>query len=187
MAYCSSSGSSVYGILQARILEWVAIPFFRRSSQPRDRTQVSWVSCIAGRFLTIWATRESQCLRRPELIPSQLQGCRNPSCVSLNIYFLSWLTCSSLEKEMATHSSILAWKIAWMEEPGRLLSMGSQRVGHDWMTSLSLVHVGARVYKLRAFGMNSRGNFLSFFQPPRKTCILENCAAVSSASAQIAS
>ena len=36
-----------------------------------------------------------------------------------------------LEKEMATHSSILAWKIPWMEEPGRLQSTGSQRVGHD--------------------------------------------------------
>ena len=36
-----------------------------------------------------------------------------------------------LEKEMATHSSILAWKIPWMEEPGRLQSVGSQRVGHD--------------------------------------------------------
>ena len=36
-----------------------------------------------------------------------------------------------LEKEMATHSSTLAWKIPWMEEPGRLQSMGSQRVGHD--------------------------------------------------------
>ena len=36
-----------------------------------------------------------------------------------------------LEKEMATHSSILAWKIPWMEEPSRLQSMGSQRVGHD--------------------------------------------------------
>ena len=35
-----------------------------------------------------------------------------------------------LEKEMATHSSILAWKMPWMEEPGRLQSMGSQRVGH---------------------------------------------------------
>ena len=41
-----------------------------------------------------------------------------------------------LEKEMATHSSILAWKIPWTEEPGRLQSMGSQRVGHDWTTSL---------------------------------------------------
>ena len=36
-----------------------------------------------------------------------------------------------LEKEMAAHSSTLAWKIPWMEEPGRLQSMGSQRVGHD--------------------------------------------------------
>ena len=36
-----------------------------------------------------------------------------------------------LEKEMATHSIILAWKISWMEEPGRLQSTGSQRVGHD--------------------------------------------------------
>ena len=43
-----------------------------------------------------------------------------------------------LEKEMATHSSTIAWKIPWTEEPGRLQSMGSQRVGHDWATSLSL-------------------------------------------------
>ena len=43
-----------------------------------------------------------------------------------------------LEKEMAIHSSIRAWKVPWTEEPGRLQSMGSQRVGHDWATSLSL-------------------------------------------------
>ena len=43
-----------------------------------------------------------------------------------------------LEKKMATHSSILAWKIPWTEEPGRLQSLGSQTVGHDWATSLSL-------------------------------------------------
>ena len=43
-----------------------------------------------------------------------------------------------LEKEMATHSSTLAWKIPWTEKSGRLQSMGSQRVGHDWVTSLSL-------------------------------------------------
>ena len=45
-----------------------------------------------------------------------------------------------MEKEMATHSSILAWKIPWTEEPGRLQSMGSQSVGHDWVTSLHLCH-----------------------------------------------
>ena len=48
--------SSVHGILQARKLEWVAIPFSRASSQPRDWTQVS---CIAGKFFTVWATREN--------------------------------------------------------------------------------------------------------------------------------
>ena len=42
-----------------------------------------------------------------------------------------------LEKEMAPHSSTIAWKIPWMEEPGRLQSMGSKRVGHNWATSLS--------------------------------------------------
>ena len=49
-------GSSVHGIFQARILEWVAIPFSRGSSWPKARTQVSW---ITGRFSTGWATKES--------------------------------------------------------------------------------------------------------------------------------
>ena len=53
----SSPGSFVHGILQARILEWVAILFSRASSQPRDWTQVS---CIAGRFFTIWVTTEAR-------------------------------------------------------------------------------------------------------------------------------
>ena len=48
-------GSTVHGILQARILGWVAIPFSRASSRSRNQT---WVSCIAGGFFTIWATRE---------------------------------------------------------------------------------------------------------------------------------
>ena len=45
------SGSSIHGILQAIILEWVAIPFSRRFSWPRDQT---WVSCTAGRYFTVW-------------------------------------------------------------------------------------------------------------------------------------
>ena len=49
-------GSSVHGIFQARILEWVAIPFSRGSSQTRDQT---WVSLIAGRVFTLWVTREA--------------------------------------------------------------------------------------------------------------------------------
>ena len=49
-------GSFIHGIFQARILDWIAISFSRRSSQPRDQT---WVSHIAGRFFTIWATKEA--------------------------------------------------------------------------------------------------------------------------------
>ena len=55
---CSPPGSSVHGILQARILEWVTISVSRGSSWPRDRTQVSYVSCTAGRFFTSWAFME---------------------------------------------------------------------------------------------------------------------------------
>ena len=50
--------------------------------------------------------------------------------------------CLLSEKAMATHSSTLAWKIPWTEEPGGLQSMGSLRVGHDWATSLSLSCIG---------------------------------------------
>ena len=49
---CSTPGSSLHGILQARIVEWVAIPFSRGSFWPRDQTWVSW---IAGRFFIVWA------------------------------------------------------------------------------------------------------------------------------------
>ena len=88
---CSPPDSSVHGILQARILEWVAIPFSRRSSQPRDQTNISVVSCVCRQVLY------HEC-----------------------------------HLEMATHSSVLAWRIPGMGEPGGLPSMGSYRVGHDW-------------------------------------------------------
>ena len=52
---CIPPGSYVHGIIQIRKLEWVAIPFSRETSQPRDQTQVSYT---AGRFFTIWATRK---------------------------------------------------------------------------------------------------------------------------------
>ena len=54
--------------------------------------------------------------------------------------FLRWKNWDPLEKEMATHSSILAWKIPWTEKPGRLQSMGSQRVGYDWAHSHTHTH-----------------------------------------------
>ena len=54
---CSLPGSSVHELLQARVLEWIASPLSRGSSQPRDRIQVSR---ITGGFFTVWATREAQ-------------------------------------------------------------------------------------------------------------------------------
>ena len=62
---CSLPGSSVHGILQARVLEWVAISFSRGSSQPGDQTRVSH---IAGRRFTLWATREAHCMDMPHFI-----------------------------------------------------------------------------------------------------------------------
>ena len=78
--------------------------------------------------------------------PTPLGYHRAPALGSLphiaNSHWLSMLhmvTCSfQMEKAMAPHSSTLAWKIPWTEEPGGLQSMGSRRVGHDWVTSLSL-------------------------------------------------
>ena len=77
-----------------------------------------------------WASLVAQRLKRlPGMQEAQVQP-------------LGWE--DPLGKEMATYSSTLAWRIPWREEPGRLQSMGSQRVGYHWATSLSLSH--ARSY-----------------------------------------
>ena len=77
-----------------------------------------------------------------------------------------------LEKEMEIHSSTLAWKIPWMEEPDRLQSMVSQRVGHEWATSISLLtslSVSKRDFSLALAPTDERGIFIFFwpllFQP----------------------
>ena len=57
-----------------------------------------------------------------------------PAMQETQVQSLGWE--DPLEKEMATHSSILAWRIPWTEEPGRLQSMGSQRVGHNWVNNI---------------------------------------------------
>ena len=94
---------------QARILEWVAFPFFRGSSQPRDQTQVA---CIAGRFFTIWAIREvykqkfcAKCL------PVQ------DSCKTLQVQVSHWLTLPGVEQ--------LDWEV------GLTLGRGKGRIWGD--------------------------------------------------------
>ena len=214
---CSPSSSSIHGIFQARVLEWVVISFSRGSPWPMDQT---WVSHIAGRRFTIWATREvcdwtffksgtwesfktfsfsllhiqkliktyklhTRYIHRVLFISLSLQPSpltKTPTRVSTQQHHISGRTLNSqhikfsiphawnfpawtclvaqtvkclptmckprvqslgwedpLEKEMATHSSTLAWKIPWMEEPDSLQSMGSQRVGHDGVTKLKLM------------------------------------------------
>ena len=66
---CSLPGSSVHGIFQARILEWVAIYFSRGSSQPRDHTHMNCISCITRQNLYHWATWEAQvyCIQNNDL------------------------------------------------------------------------------------------------------------------------
>ena len=86
------------------------------------------VSLIAGRFFTIWATREAK------TGGNKLFNCHYHT---MQLLLLPYYTILS-EKAMAPHSSTLAWKIPWMEEPGGLQFMGSLRVRHDWGTSLSL-------------------------------------------------
>ena len=89
---CSPPGSSVHGILQAKILEWGAIPFSRGSSWPRDRT---CVSCIAGRFFTIWANRWAVKQQIPPFWVSQNSGaCRKVGIIwskyFWKVFFWDW-------------------------------------------------------------------------------------------------
>ena len=74
---CSMPGSSLHGIFQERILEWVSCSFSRGSSWPRDWNQVS---CIAGRLFTVWATRESLCKERLWLFPFLMKESRVQRC-----------------------------------------------------------------------------------------------------------
>ena len=69
---------------------------------------------------------------RASLVAQRLK--RLPGVRETRVRSLSWE--DPLGKEMAPHSSTLAWRIPWREQPGRLQSMGLQRVGHDWLTSL---------------------------------------------------
>ena len=99
LRHCSPPGSSVHGILQARILKWVAIPFSRKSSLPRDWT---WVFCIAGRFFTIWVTRETHDQTRWVLISRFLWLYCGYRILSLSLHLCVCLCLSVWEVEAIT-------------------------------------------------------------------------------------
>ena len=99
----SPPGSSAYGFLQARILELVAIPFSRGSSQPRDQTQVS---CIAAGFFTIWATRKAQALASTiSLNPYQFSSVQLLSRVRL--FATQWTTACQPSLSITISQSLL--------------------------------------------------------------------------------
>ena len=100
---CSLPGSSIHGIFQARVLEWGAITFSNDLSYPQTNVVLtSLVAQMVKNLPAIWKTQVRSL------------GQEDP-----------------LEKGTATHSSILAWRIPGMGEPGGLPSLGSHRVGHD--------------------------------------------------------
>ena len=131
---CSPPGSSIHGILQARKLEWIAIYFSRGSSRPRGQT----LGLHCRQILYRLSHLESPTSHSTPISESTDTYLGVEFCTLNNCHISLFVFCGSLEKEMASHSSTLAWKIPGMEEPGGLQSMGSRRVGHDWASSLSL-------------------------------------------------
>ena len=94
--------------------------FFTASSQGVDSISRNHFLCSSIRSNASWVFLVAQLVKNPPAVQeTQAQSLHGED---------------PLEKEMATHSSILVWKIPWTEEPGRLQSMGSQRVGHDLAT-----------------------------------------------------
>ena len=156
---CSQPGSFVHGILQARILERVAISFSRGSAWPRNWTHVSclqadffffkplshhgssgvglvgpifFISMVAKRSIGYdiinWHSSLTGNIQVVFSFPLA-QPAMEETCIRL----LGWE--DPLEKEMVNHSTILAWKIPWTEEPGRLQFVGLPRIGYDRVTS----------------------------------------------------
>ena len=157
MDHSSPPGSSVHWIFQARILEWVAISFSKGSSQPRDQTEaqvwsLGWegrqtLHCLNHQGSTIYCIWLSNCSSticwKDGLSPIQLSWHLSWKSIDHAVHGVakSWTWLSNftftfhfheLEKETATHSSVLAWRIPGMGEPGGLPSMQSHRVGHNW-------------------------------------------------------
>ena len=118
---------------------WVNM--FPRLFYYKERCNKHPCICIFGR--DTWLQVELLHQRRFSVLTGIVKSVwkQNQFILSLkvSIHFFHTLTILHIyrEKAMAPHSSTLAWKISWVEEPGRLQSMGSRRVGHDWATSLS--------------------------------------------------
>ena len=117
-------GSFIHGILQVRILEWVAITFSRGSTQPRDRTLAS---CIASKFFTVRGTREASNTHKGG--SKKIKKKNLPD----NAGDVGSIPGSGKSPGGGNGNPLQysCWEIPRTEEPGRLQFMRSQRVGHD--------------------------------------------------------
>ena len=128
---CSPPGSSLCGISQARILEWVDISSSKRSSWRRDQTHMSCISCTGQQILlplSHLGSLEEEKKHRWASTPHPLKVRR------VCLHALAVTTIATAHLGGAEAGGILAWEIPWTEEPGELQSMGSQSTRHDWVT-----------------------------------------------------
>ena len=141
----SPPGSSVHRILQARILEWVASSFssITQNITPKN-CNIPTEIVLQNTNMTLQLLKtdtgegngtplQYSCLENPmdggawkASVHGVTEGRTRLSDFSFTLHF------HALEKEMATHSSVIAWRILGMGEPGGLPSLGSHRVGHNW-------------------------------------------------------
>ena len=147
---CSLPGSSIHGIFQARILEWVQKMKIMASSpitlwqMEGEKVETATDFLLLGSKITVdndCSHEINRCLLLARKAMTNLDSILKSRDIKA-LYSQSYGFSSShvwMEKAVASHSSILAWKIPWMEEPGRLQSMESRRFGHDYVTSLSLL------------------------------------------------
>ena len=168
---CSPPGSSIHGMLGVRILEWVAISFSRGSSWPRDQTLVSGT---AGRFFPVWATREAQkwwlqndyCLwlmlklklqsfshlmwradsMEKTLMLGKIEGRRRRGWQRMR-----WLDGITNSMDQWTWVSVNSRSWWWTMKPGVQHLIGSQRVGHDWVTEMNWVCSSVNIQKKGTF------------------------------------
>ena len=139
---CSPPGSSIHGICQARVLEWVATAFSEMNTRCIKSVLIRLPFCQAlERLFTITSSYPGEgngtplqysCLENPMdggAWWAAVHGVTKSRTQLSDFTFTFHL--HALEKEMATHSSVLPWRIPGTGEPGGLPSMGSRRVGHD--------------------------------------------------------
>ena len=133
-----SPGAAITPIISRNFTfsKWSSVPRKPQLPTPSPEPQVSSSPFYEFELRSLWRLRFSQ-RPAPRLASLVAQRVKHLSTMrETQVRSLGWEY--SLEKAMAPHSSILAWRIPWTEKPGRLQFMGSQRVGHDWATSLSL-------------------------------------------------